>query len=59
MLNVDSPNSRYLSYNVLERIERWDSHTKEIIRRRLGPLSTETVLSVKELSCLAQIAYNL
>jgi hypothetical protein len=59
VINVDALNSRYPSYNVLDRLERWDSHTKEIVRRRVGPFEPERVLSVQEASCLAQIAKHI
>lgn len=55
----DTPGSWYPSYNVLDRMERWDSHTKEIVRRRVGPFKMEKVLSVQESSYLAQFAKHI
>lgn len=49
----------YPGYNVLDRIERWDSHTQEIVRRRLGPFPAAKVLSGPEAGCLAQIAKHI
>lgn len=59
MSSVDLLNARYSSYNVLDRIDRWDSHTKEVVRRRIGLFPSEKMLSVQEISCLAQIAKHI
>lgn len=45
----DTPSAWYPSYNVLDRIERWDSHTKEIVRRRVG---------LRAMQHLAKITYQ-
>ncbi len=59
-MNVpDTVNTHYPSYNVLDQMEQWDSHTKEIVRRRLGDFPPLAFLSEREAGYIAIIARHI
>lgn len=51
--------SHYPTYDVLAREDEWDSHTKEIVKKRLGPFPSYKFLSDKEGHTLHLIAKHL
>ncbi len=57
--NMSTVNSHYAGYNVLNRMDEWDSHTKEIVRRRLGPFPERQFLSEREWAYLSIIAEHI
>lgn len=48
--------SYYPSYNVLNQQEHWDEHTKEIVKKRLGPFGDLKSLSSEELETVRAIS---
>ncbi len=37
MNTINTVNSHYPNYDVMVIVDEWDSHTKEIVKKRLGP----------------------
>lgn len=51
--------THYPGYNVLDRLDEWDAHTREIVRKRLGPFPEPKFLSPLEARILAMIAAHI
>lgn len=51
--------THYPDYNVLELMDEWDSHTREIVKKRLGPFSGPSSLSESETLLLKDIIKNI
>lgn len=51
--------THYPDYDVLKYLDEWDSHTKEIVRRRIGPFSESVFFSDREVKILTAIISNL
>ncbi len=49
----------YPDYDVMDQAEEWDSHTKEIVKKRLGPFPRFRVLNTKEVDRLTAIAKHI
>lgn len=56
---ADTVNSHYPGYDVLKYMDEWDSHTKEIVRRRLGPFPDPVFLSGREARYILIIARHI
>ncbi len=56
---TDTAAGRYPGYDVLERMDEWDSHTREIVRERLGPFPNRRILTEREWAYLSIIAGHL
>lgn len=56
---MSTVNTHYPSFNVLDQIEMWDSHTKEIVRQRLGPFNNTDFLTEQESRDIALIARHI
>lgn len=56
MSTIRITNSHYPSYDVMKLADEWDSHTKEIVRKRLGPFPEPEIFSDKEARYVAIIA---
>lgn len=51
--------THYPAYDVLKKMDEWDSHTKEIVRKRLGPFPALKSLSEKEARFITAIAMHI
>lgn len=51
--------THYPDYNVMALSEEWDSHTKEIVKKRLGPFPEYKFLTEKEAEYLKIIARHI
>jgi len=51
--------TNYPDYNVLDRLDEWDSHTREIVRQRLGPFPALKFFSEREAGLIAIIARHI
>lgn len=52
-------NTHYPAYNVLNLADEWDSHTKEIVLKRLGPFNKPEYFSERETAILKAIVQNM
>jgi hypothetical protein len=61
MLSITLPEreTHYPAYNVLDMIDEWDSHTKEIVRRRLEPLPEREFFTDREAWYIGIIARHM
>lgn len=59
MNTINSVNTHYPEYDVLKLMDEWDSHTKEIVRRRLGPFPSLRFLSDMEAEDIHLIARHI
>lgn len=55
----NSVDTHYPNYDVLKMMDEWDSHTKEIVRSRLGPFAPLKYLSDAEAADIYVIAGHL
>ena len=51
--------SHYSGYSVMTFEDEWDSHTKEIVKQRLGPFPENKFLTPRESQCIAMIAKHI
>ncbi|MHB9093738.1 MAG: gluconate 2-dehydrogenase subunit 3 family protein [Eubacteriales bacterium] len=51
--------THYPSYNVLDHMDEWDSHTKEIVRKRLGPFPENEFFTEREAGYIALISRHI
>lgn len=51
--------THYPDYDVLRYLDEWDSHTKEIVRKRMGPFKEPEYFSDWEVKILSSIINNL
>lgn len=51
--------SHYPNYNLLDSLNEWDEHTREIVLKRLGPFEKPKFLSSREVVVLKAIAIQL
>ncbi|MDW7672949.1 MAG: gluconate 2-dehydrogenase subunit 3 family protein [Bacillota bacterium] len=51
--------THYPSYDIMALQDEWDSNTKEIVKKRLGPFSKPKFLKEKEVTLLAKISEHL
>lgn len=51
--------THYSSFDVMEYVDEWDSHTKEVVRKRLGPFPQNKFFTSKEAQCVTKIAGHL
>lgn len=51
--------THYPDYDVLKHLDEWDSHTKEIVRRRMGPFKEQAFFSDWEVRLLMAVISNL
>lgn len=59
MNRTDTTDTHYPGYDVLDFMDEWDSHTKEIVRRRLGPFPDFEYFSDREARYVALIARHI
>lgn len=48
--------THYSSFDVMEYVDEWDSHTKEVVKKRMGPFPQNKFLTAKEVQCITKIA---
>ncbi|MTI79410.1 MAG: gluconate 2-dehydrogenase subunit 3 family protein [Firmicutes bacterium] len=51
--------TRYPKYDVLKEQEHWDEHTREIVKKRLGPFPKNNFLSDHEADMILSIAMHI
>jgi hypothetical protein len=51
--------THYLNYDVMDSIEEWDDHTKEVVLKRLGPFPEKRFLEEQEVRKLRLIIKHL
>lgn len=51
--------THYPDYDVLRYLDEWDSHTKEIVRRRMGPFKEPVFFSDWEVNALIAVICNI
>ncbi len=56
---MNTVDTHYPHYDVMAMVDEWDPHTKEIVRKRLGPFPEYKFLTEKEARYLALIAQHI
>lgn len=59
MVKTKNLATHYPEYNILNLVDEWDSHTKEIVLKRLGPFSKYEYFSEWELLILRAVIKNI
>lgn len=56
---MNTVNTHYPEYSVMDMSDEWDKHTLEVVEKRLGPFSEYKFINKKEASYLAMMAQHL